>query len=140
MRKSLLGILLVVGAVASVFAAACGSGDNKASNDDSAAYASVAAPIDDLELITRESFPPQYALLVISGLPDGCHEFERYDLSRDGATITIRVTNRVPTDSNRVCTQVYGRHEETIELGSDFQSGAEYTVHVNDKTLTLTAQ
>ena len=33
----------------------------------------VLAPIDDIELQIAESFPLQYFLSVVSGLPDGCH-------------------------------------------------------------------
>jgi hypothetical protein len=133
------GLLLVVGAFAWTLAMACGSGGDERT-DESEQSTLVAAPIDDLELITRESFPPQYAIRVVSGLPNGCHKFNGHELSRDGTNITIRVTNRVPTDPNVVCTQVYGQHEEVVELGADFESGAQYTVHVNEKTLTFTAQ
>jgi hypothetical protein len=134
-----LGLLLAVGAFAWTLTTACGGdGDKKAA--DSQASTLVAAPIDDLELIIRESFPPQYALRVVSGLPNGCHEFDGHELTRDGTDITIRVTNRVPTDSTLACIQVYGQHEEVIELGTDFQSGTQYTVQINDRTLTFAAQ
>jgi len=134
-----LGLLLAVGAFAWTLATACGGdGDKKAA--DSQVPTLVAAPIDDLELIIRESFPPQYALRVVSGLPNGCHEFDAYELTRDRTNLTIRVTNRVPTDPTLACTQIYGQHEEVVELGTDFQSGTQYTVQVNDRTLTFTAQ
>jgi hypothetical protein len=35
---------------------------------------------------------------------------------------------------------VYGTHESTVELGSDFVSGREYTVVVNGERKTFTAQ
>jgi hypothetical protein len=134
-----LGLLLAIGAFAWPLGIACGDdGDEKAA--DSRASTVVAAPIDDLELVIRESFPPQYALRVVSGLPNGCHEFNGHELTRDGTNISIRVTNRVPTDPTIACIQIYGQHEEVIELGTDFQSGTEYTLHVNKRTLTFTAQ
>ena len=37
--------------------------------------ADVRAPIEDVEVIIRESFPPQYAVRVVSGLPSGCTTF-----------------------------------------------------------------
>lgn len=98
------------------------------------------APIDDVQLIVRESAPPQYALQVTSGLPSGCAEFHSATVERDGDTITVTVQNRMPASPDVVCTMIYGTHEETVELGSDFVSGREYTVKVNDRTLTFTAQ
>jgi hypothetical protein len=38
------------------------------------------------------------------------------------------------------CTMIYGTYELNVPLGSDFQSGREYTIEVNDKRLTLRAQ
>ena len=134
-----LGLLLAVGAFAWTLATACGGdGDKKAA--DSQAPTLVAAPIDDLELLIRESFPPQYALRVVSGLPNGCHQFSGHKLARDGTRITIAVWNRVPTDPGTACALVYGQHEEIIELGTDFEPGTEYAVKINDETLTFTAQ
>lgn len=100
----------------------------------------ILAPIDAADIIIRESFPPQYAVRVVSGLPNGCTLFAGITTARAGDQITITVENSVPRDKNIACTQIYGTHEETIELGSDFTPGATYTVKVNDRTLTLTAQ
>ena len=67
MKKLLfLALIPLVGIAA--LAAAC--------NDDDAPPATpgriiVDAPIDDLELVIRESFPPQYAVRIVSGLPSG---------------------------------------------------------------------
>lgn len=100
----------------------------------------VLAPIDAADIIIRESFPPQYAVHVVSGLPNGCTLFAGITTTRAGDQITISVENSVPRDKNIACTQVYGTHEETVELGSDFTAGATYIIKVNDRTLTLTAQ
>jgi hypothetical protein len=134
-----LGALLALSALALALTAACGS-DGAAKVADPEVTTLVAAPIDDLELLIRESFPPQYALRVVSGLPNGCHQFSGHKLARDGTRITISVMNRAPTDPGTACTQVYGQHEEVIELGTNFQPGTEYTVQVNEETLTFTAQ
>jgi hypothetical protein len=77
---------------------------------------------------------------VVSGLPNGCHQFSGHKLARDGTRITISVMNRAPADPGTACTQVYGQHEEVIELGTNFQPGTQYTVQVNEETLTFTAQ
>lgn len=98
------------------------------------------APIDGAEMIVRETFPPQYAVRVLSGLPSGCHQFAGATVSRSGGEITIAVRNSLPSDRGIACTAIYGTHEEIVELGSDFQSGVVYHVAVNDRALTFTAQ
>ena len=40
-------------------------------------------------------------------------------------------------DPDAVCTQVYGTHEEIVELGSDFDKDVEYTVKAGDKEFTI---
>jgi hypothetical protein len=77
---------------------------------------------------------------VVSGLPNGCYEFADATVSRAGGEITITVRNTLPSDRTIACTQIYGTHEEVVELGSDFVSGTTYRVHVNDATLEFTAK
>ena len=101
----------------------------------------VDAPIDNLDVLTLESFPPQYNLLITSGLPSGCAEFDKAEITgRNGNTITVRVTNTIPGDEAVACTAIYGTKETTLPLGSDFTSGETYTVDVNDKSVDFTAQ
>ncbi len=100
------------------------------------------APIESVELLILESFPPQYNLLITSGLPSGCAEFSRYDVQRvDDTTIAVQIWNLVPApDSLIACTAIYGLVDTTISLGSDFVSGVTYTVTVNDFETTFDAQ
>ena len=100
----------------------------------------VAAPIDGVEVIVAESFPPQYFLHVKSGLPNGCVRFNEYVVSRSDAAIDVKVTNLEPADKNVLCTMVYGTVDSNIALGSDFEGGKQYTVRVNDVIETFTAQ
>jgi hypothetical protein len=79
-------------------------------------------------------------LLVESGLPNGCATFGSYDMERDGDTVTVSVTNNVPEDQNTPCDMSYGTVETTVALGSDFEPGTTYTVLVNDKSTTFTAE
>jgi hypothetical protein len=92
-----------------------------------------------VDILVRESFPPQYGLHVLAGLPSGCAKRFTHDVSRDGTVITVRVLNTMPTGMV-ACTMIYGTYELNIDLGSQFQSGVSYTVHVNDVTETFTAQ
>jgi hypothetical protein len=151
-RSIVVGLVALAGAGAVAVAAVCGdartsddagsvppsptAGSSSAGQD----RRSVQAPIDEADIVVRESFPPQYAVRVVSGLPSGCAEFEGYETARSGATITVKVTNTVPADPMAVCTAIYGMHEGTVELGSDFTSGITYLVTVNDRTLTFVAE
>ena len=98
------------------------------------------APIDGAEIVIEESNPVQYAVHITSGLPSGCARFADAAASRSGVEITITVRNTMPADAHVACTQIYGTHETTLPLGSDFVRGTAYRVRVNDRTLEFTAQ
>jgi hypothetical protein len=99
----------------------------------------IAAPIDGLEVLTQESFPPQYVAHITAGLPNGCAQKGGWEASRSGSTITVKVYDTMPTQQV-ACTMIYGTYELNVPLGSDYTSGQQYTVQVNDKTVTFTAQ
>jgi hypothetical protein len=96
------------------------------------------APIDALEVNAVGSNPTQYVVHIVAGLPNGCHTPGSYQVYRHGTTIDITVLNNVAPNAN--CTAIYGQYELNINVGSDFASGQTYTVNVNDKTTTFTAQ
>jgi len=100
----------------------------------------VAAPIESVEVLIMESFPPQYSVVVVSGLPNSCITFGGYTLTRDGNTIRVEVINWKPANPDVLCAQVYGIVETTILLGSDFEPGKIYTVDVNGKTKSFKGQ
>jgi hypothetical protein len=100
---------------------------------------SVAAPIDGLDVRVMESSPPQYMLNVRAGLPSGCAKQESHAVSRVGGTVMVTVLNSMP-NGDPPCTMIYGSYELNINLGSDFLSGLTYTIHVNDKVTSFTAQ
>lgn len=123
-----LAVILFIGAVAFAF----GRGDlNPAPGRQT-----VPAPIDDIQVVTRESNPPQVTLNVKAGLPSGCAQRDSHSVSRSGDTFTVRVLNSMPT-GNVACTMIYGTYELNIDLGRDFRAGGTYTVNVNDKTTTF---
>ena len=66
------------------------------------------APVDEVEAIIRESFPPQYALRVVSGLRDGCAKFGHISLDSSGHTFVIDVFNLVPSDDDVACPATFG--------------------------------
>ena len=101
----------------------------------------VLAPIESVEVLIMESFPPQYSVVVVSGLPNACVSFAGYRLERDDNTFQIEILNWKPADPEVACAQVYSTVENTIALGSDFfQSGQKHTVVVNEVTETFVAQ
>ncbi len=99
------------------------------------------APIDQVDINIAESFPPQYFVHVLAGLPSGCAEQYTNSFTRDGNMINVEVLNSYP-DGNPICTAIYGQYEVNIALGSDFVSGQTYQVIVNDGegTTEFTAQ
>lgn len=102
----------------------------------------VKAPIESAEVLVLESFPPQYRLHVVSGLPSGCAAFDHWtvDLDEESKTFTVELFNSVPAEgADVVCTMIYGMIEHSIPL-ENVESGATYTVKVNDFTTTFEAQ
>jgi hypothetical protein len=136
MRRPLVLVAAVLGvtiALAAIVALASGRGDAAPTNP---GRPTVPAPIDRLEVLIRESDPPQVTLSLTAGLPSGCAQRDSYSVVRTGDTITVTVLNSMPTD-NPVCTMIYGSYDLNIDLGRDFRAGATYTVKVNDKTTTF---
>lgn len=123
-----LAVILLAGAVA--LAAARGD------LSPSPGRHTVAAPIDGLDVLTRDSNPPQVTLKVTAGLPGGCAQKDSYSVSRSGDTFSVSVLNSMP-NGNPVCTMIYGTYELNIDLGRDIAVGRTYTVRVNDKTTTF---
>lgn len=99
------------------------------------------APIESIDVLFLESFPVQYRLHVVSGLPSGCAAFHGVEVEREGTTFTVTVTNTVPAPNQQIaCTMIYGLKETSVDLGTGLESGTEYTVNVNDQTTTFVAQ
>ncbi|MDA0365954.1 MAG: hypothetical protein O3B31_08500 [Chloroflexi bacterium] len=116
-----------------------GGGTPPASPDGSMDTKIVIAPTLEAEIQSGAAGSGQYSLRVVSEIGDGCHQFERVDVTRDGDVIDVTVLRTTPAHPEVVvCTMLYQTHEETVSLGDDFESGHEYTVTVNDGERTLT--
>ena len=134
MRRSVLigaAVVVVLAISAVAYAAAANRGSAAPSGRQQ-----VAAPIDKVEIVMRESSPPQVTAKIAAGLPSGCAQRDSYSVSRSGDTITISVLNTMPT-GDPICTAIYGTYELNVDLGSSFTAGTTYTVRVNDKTTTF---
>ena len=139
-RRALIALFALI-ALPMAFVACTGDSGGSGGGGNTDDRVVVDSPIEELEVLQRESSPVQYAVAITSGLPSGCAVFDKSEVTgREGTTITIRVTHTMPADPNTACTMIYGLHESVVELGTDFESGTEYTVKVNDKETTFTAQ
>ena len=128
MRRLLIGAGIAVALVAAAAAAALAAGAGAAP-----ARQTLAAPIDAIDVLVRESAPPQVTLKITAGLPSGCAKQDSHSVRRAGDTITVTVLNSMPT-GNPICTMIYGTYVLNVDLGNDFRVGGTYTVQVNDKT------
>jgi hypothetical protein len=100
----------------------------------------VLAPIASIEVTARTSLPAQYSLTVVSGLPNGCTVFDHYDVAQAGDVITVEVWNLAPKpDAGAFCTAVYRTETHAVPL-DHLEGGHNYTIQVNDQTMTLTAE
>ena len=125
-------VVLAVGMVAVALTSAPGGPDRTPGR------VTVPAPIDKLDVLIRESAPPQVTVKVMAGLPGGCAQRDSHSVSRTGDTFTVTVLNSMPT-GNPICTMIYGTYELDIDLGRQFAPGTTYTLQVNDKTTTFRA-
>ena len=97
----------------------------------------VSSPIESVELLVLESYPPQYNLLVISALPKGssCSWFNGYDISSPyPGRIEVEITHHEATGL-QICTADYPYVETVVPLGSDFEPGREYEIVVNGESV-----
>ena len=133
MKRTVLLALLATTALLAIAAAALTGGSGSMPPE---ARRTVPAPIDGLEVVMRESAPPQVSLKITAGLPSGCAQAHSHRLTRSGNAFTVTVLNSLPT-GDPICTMIYGSYVLTVDLGSDFAAGQTYTVHVNDKSTSF---
>ena len=84
--------------------------------------------IEEMELLIRESYPPQIAIELSGNLPTPCHELRAVIREPDDEN-KINVDVYTVVDPNVMCTQVLKPFAQNIELGT-FPSG-HYSVWVN---------
>ncbi|MCC7118250.1 MAG: hypothetical protein IT310_06965 [Anaerolineales bacterium] len=84
--------------------------------------------LDDVELLTLESFPLQFSLLLKGNLPDPCHQL-RISVSPPNANNEILVDVYSVAAEGKMCAQVLSPFEASYPLGS-FPSG-HYILLVN---------
>lgn len=84
--------------------------------------------IDEMQILTMESFPPQFLLQIRGSLPTPCHHL-RADVSEPDAQNRIQVEVYSLVDPDTACIQVLEPFQQGINLGS-YPQGS-YTIVVN---------
>jgi heat shock protein HslJ len=96
------------------------------------------APIDRVEVQVDLSSPPSYSVTVASGLPNGCFEFDRLEVTAEGHRYQIAIYNLETLGI--ACTERYGTVEHGIPLGNDLEPNTIYTLQINDWTETFVTE
>ena len=144
-----IGLLLLLGLLVAILAAACGGPSGlatstpflPASDRDPSVLgkgpdgSTVLAPIESVVIERVAAKPPNASLTVVSGLPSGCESFGGYTLDQEGDVIYLEVTN---LRRDLVCPATYTTVTTSILLGQPVYSNIEpcktYTVVVNGET------
>jgi hypothetical protein len=91
------------------------------------------AYLDTYQLLTQESFPPQFILALKGSLPTPCHQL-RASISPPDASNKVAVDVYSVVDPNAICAQVIQSFEINLPLGS-FPSG-HYILLINGNQAT----
>ncbi len=90
------------------------------------------ANVENIQIMTLESFPVQVQVIAEGYLPDGCTEIDKIKTEREGNVFNINISTKRPTDA--VCTQAIESFTETIPLDVQGLKAGNYTVNVNGVT------
>ena len=93
------------------------------------------ANVENIEIMTLESFPVQVRVSASGNLPDGCTEIDEIQTERTGNTFKITISTKRPADA--ICTQALVPFTETIPLEVRGLEAGTYTVDVNGVTGTF---
>ena len=113
-------------------------GERRAAQDRRAG--GIPAPIERVEVLIRESFPPQYVFEVTSGLPNACFEFSRISHEQLGDVFEIEVTNTRPAAQDIACAEIYRTVTNSVVITEVLEAGREFTVRAGDKEANFTGQ
>jgi len=87
------------------------------------------ANVQNIKIVSLESFPVQVQVIAEGYLPDGCTGIDKIKTEREGNTFNINISTKRPKDS--VCTQIVKNFTETIPLEVHGLKAGNYTVNVN---------
>ena len=124
--KKILFVILAVILILSIFATGCGIGWSDIKDLSGVGWVVEPAGIQDINIWTDESSPPQYFLSFRTRGANTCVRFDHCILMRAGNTIRVEAFNREIIGV--ACGQAITYSEYTIPLGSRFVPGETYTV------------
>lgn len=90
------------------------------------------ATVENIQIMTLESFPVQIHVIAKGYLPDGCTEVDKVTIEREGNTFTVNISTKRPKDA--ICTQEIVPFNETTPLDVQGLKAGNYTVNVNGVT------
>lgn len=100
------------------------------------------APIESIEIHKAAAKQPNASMIIVSGLPNGCAEFEGYSLTRTGDLFSLAVTNLTSAGPDVACTDDYRTVTTDIELEASVYGSIEecrhYEVEVNGERREVT--
>lgn len=102
---------------------------NESQNTGNEEYIYGVANVENIDILTLESFPVQIHVIAEGHLPDGCTEIDEIKTETDGNTFNINITTKRPKEA--ICTQAIESFTETIPLEVQGLSAGNYTVNVN---------
>lgn len=85
--------------------------------------------VDEVDMLSAESFPPQISLIIRGSLPTPCHQL-RVTVGQPDAQNKLAVEVYSLSQPGRMCQQVLKGFEVTVPLGPMPASG-HYTVSIN---------
>ncbi len=90
--------------------------------------------IENVEVITLESYPYQLMLNVSGYQPDGCQLPVLVEQRREGSTVYVQIYREVPLDM--ICTMQLVPYNDTIRLDGSFESGV-YQITINGTVVNV---
>ena len=134
MRLPVVAVVLIAGVL--VLVAAIALAATRGEPGPAPGRVTVPAPIERVEILIRESAPPQVSVKITGGLPSGCAQRETHSVGRTGDRFVVRVLNSMP-QGDPACTMIYGTYELSVALVGEIRRGVTYTVQANETVKTF---
>ncbi len=97
-------------------------------------------PIESVVIEKVAAKPPNSTLVVVSGGLNSCESFNEYNLTQEGDTFQVEVTNLKQASPDNECTADFGTITHRIPLSSDTIEACEtYAVEVNGESYSVRA-
>lgn len=106
---------------------ACSGGDD----DLAPGMVQVDAPIESIEINKIAAKPPNASMTVVTGLRNGCEEFDQYSLQRTGDQFSLTISNLTSAGPDVACTDDYRTVTTNIELEAPIEECKRYVVEAN---------